>query len=250
MFALRLRTFSRIYKIQPRFVTPIVKHSIRSFCVTPIALKKASKGSKNDKSSKGAKSSKGNDEVVELFEESHYLELSKTFEVQGCKKFETLIEKKKGSLQADPKALELLKVENKVLRDIATATKKGNTLIISCFDKKDVDPVIAAFLKNFETLKLTPQKIPGSEQQLKCIIPPVTQSTKVEFNKAIKKDYETIYADTKKKFMDHKDLAVIKYHCKRNDSNAKSLMKVIEGYVSNVNENFKKVLKKNTFNDV
>lgn len=249
MFALRLRTLSKIYT-QSRFAGPLVNHSVRSFCVTPITFKKASKGSKNDKSSKGNKASKGNEEVVELFEESHYLELSKTFEAQGCKKFESLIEKKKGSLQADPKAVELLKVEDKVLRDIATATKKGNTVIISCFDKKDVNSVISAFLKNFDSLKLTPQKIPGSDQQLKCIIPPVVQSSKVEFNKAIKKDYETIFADTKKKFMDHKDLVVVKYHCKRNDSNAKSLMKVIEGYVSNVNENFKKLLKKNTFNDV
>ncbi|KAF0270646.1 Ribosome-recycling factor, mitochondrial [Hanseniaspora uvarum DSM 2768] len=248
MFAGRLRLTSNLYKIQPRFLAmPISKQNIRLFSASPAILKKASKGSKNEKSSKGSKNSKNDEEVVELFDESHYLELSKTFESQGYKKFENLIEKRKGSLQADPKALELIKVENKQLRDIATATKKGNTLIISCFDKKDVNSVITAFLQNFETLKLTPQKIADSEQQLKCIIPPLVQATKADFNKSIKKDYETIFADTKKKYLDHKDLAVVKYHCKRNDSNAKSLMKVIDGYVSTINENFKKLLKKSSF---
>ena len=227
--------------------TPTLNHNIRLFATTPINFKKAGKPSKNDKGSKGGKGSKGDEEITELFPESHYLELSKTFESQGIKKFESLIEKKKGSLQADPKTLELLNVGSQVLRDVATTTKKGNTLIISCFDKKDVDSVVAAFLKNYETLKLSPQKIADSEQQLKCMIPPIIEESKQAFNKAIKKDYETIFGETKKKYLDHKDLAVVKYHTKRNDSNAKSLMKVIDGYVAKVNDNFKALLKKSSF---
>ena len=218
---------------------------IRQFTTSTLLFKKGGKGGKKNNSNKG---NSGDEEDIILEEPGFYTK--KYIELQN-KEFKFLEKKfqvRKQALDFDPKLLEDLNVGKEGLfRDFATATKKGKVMIITCFDKKNVNSIINTILARNDLLKMTPEKIPDNEQQLKVNLPPITDAVKKDYENNLKTMGENFKKEIKNQFLSKGEMKIVKELNKKKDALAIEIMKDFEKdhkkFTSKVDDLVKKYIK-------
>ncbi|KAL6949827.1 hypothetical protein ACO0QE_000489 [Hanseniaspora vineae] len=86
----------------------------------------------------------------------------------------------------DVKIFDNLTVGKEKFTNVASTSQKGkNLLIVTVFDPKNSKNVVSAILG--ANLNLNPEKIPDNDQQLKVVLPPVTQESRNQTLKVLKK---------------------------------------------------------------
>lgn len=197
---------------------------MRNFAVSALTFKKAGKSSKKS----GGKNNAPEDDIV-LEEPGFYTKKYRELQDKEFKFLERKFQVRKQALDFDPKLLEDLSLgKDGKFKDFATATKKGKVMIITCFDKKHVNSIINAILAKNDLLKMTPEKIPDNEQQLKVNLPPVTDAVKKDFVNNLKTLGENFKKELKTEFLNKGEMKIVKELNKKKDALALGIMKEFE----------------------
>ncbi|XBW36014.1 hypothetical protein QEN19_001589 [Hanseniaspora menglaensis] len=214
----------------------------RGFTTSTLLLKK---GGKQSKKSNG----KSNiEEDILLEEPGFYTKKYRELQDKEFKFLEKKFQVRKQALEFNPQLLEELNVgKDSKFKDLATATKKGRVMIITCFDKKNVNTIINTILAKNDLLKMTPEKIPDNEQQVKINLPPVTDAVKKEFANSLKTLGESFKKELKTDFLNKGEMKIVKELNKKKDALALGIMKEFEKdhktFTTKVDDMVKKYLK-------
>ena len=206
----------------------------------PLYAKKSKKSNGNGSSNEKADSPDTPADVLDPkeFKSKVSADLTKLLEQQK----KTLAETAKG--RNDVKIFDSLTVGKEKFTNVASTSQKGkNLLIITVFDPKNSKNVVSAILG--ANLNLNPERIPDNDQQLKVVLPPVTQESRNQTLKLLKKYNDEFksgpFANVRNKYL--KDLKP--YGFKNEDAKkcSKEIEKVYKDFGDKLLQQYKAVEK-------
>lgn len=213
--------FSRKLFIGSPVLNMKVSLASRPFSSSSLLLKKAGK--------KGGKKNQEVEEDIILEAPGFYTKKYKELQDKHFQHLEKKFQVRKQALEFDPKLLDSITVgKDGKFGDFATAVKKGKVMIVTCFDKKNVNSIINAILARNDLLRMTPEKLPDNDQQLKVNLPPVTDGVKKEFVNNLKGLGEQFKKEMKTEFLNKGEMKIVKELNKKKDPLAVDIMKEFE----------------------